>query len=148
MISLYSYITAKEKALIPIEVERSCYLKVEDKNKMNVAYHVVSAMRPARIVIMLRSNQSEEDKIFDLFEDCEIQVDTMNGYSVFSFGLKHRTFHKVSEKVLRIILDDVLSVQECDDESMFTVFLTALNGIELNLPELSPSSFVSFHQRK
>lgn len=106
-------------------------------------------MRPWKVIIVSKGLQSEQEKLFDLFEDCDIQAFQMNGYNMLSFTVRHRNpFNRVSEKVLRVVLDDDLPIQEPNDENIFTVFLTKPNDIKLELPELSPASFVSFHQCK
>lgn len=106
-------------------------------------------MRPCKVIIVSKGLQSEQEKLFDLFEDCDIQIFQMNDYNMLSFTVSHRNpFNKVSKKILRIVLDDDLPIEEPNDGNIFTVLLTKPNDIKLELPELSPASFVSFHQCK
>lgn len=115
--------------------------------------HIVSAMRPSYIVIVMKNSQSESrSKILKVFEDCDIEEAEVSGdYGIVFINVKHRNISGISEKEVRIIFDSSIPKELIQEELYsLTVFLKTPSEVAdgMELPELSPVSFISFHSSK
>lgn len=139
-----------------MNVEFFCYLEVEEDNKIDPTSHVISTMRPRNIIVVANDMKSECGRLFDLFEDCKIKDNKIDEYVKFYLTVRHRILHKVSNKVLRIVLyttlADELILNDAYGDHAFTMFLSISTErsivSKLKLQKLSPTSFISFHQCK
>jgi hypothetical protein len=83
-------------------LHQRCYLKVE-KNKIDFLSHIIVALRPSRVFILMGKAQFKATaNILKMYDDCLIQE--ISDYITFIFKAKHRTAYKTVKKDCRSIV--------------------------------------------
>jgi hypothetical protein len=89
-----------------------------------------------------------------MFEGCNInEAKVIGNYGILFIDVKHRNRLSItSNKELRIIFDSSIPEESFEEAKLdsLTVFLKAPSEVAdgIDLPELSPLSFISFHNSK
>jgi hypothetical protein len=74
------------------------HLKVEE-NKIDFLSHIITALRPSRVFILIEKAQFEATaKILKMYDDCLIQE--ISDYITLTFKSEHRTAYKTNKKNL------------------------------------------------
>jgi hypothetical protein len=137
-----------------LELHQRCQLEVEEKEKKIILPHIVTALRPSRVFIVMKKSQSEaRSQVLKMFEDCTIEEtsEEKEDCIIIFFNPKHRTIFQTSEKELWISFDSSIpeKVFQNKPDSLIVFLRTPSEKyVGINLPELSPVSFISFHKSK
>lgn len=113
--------------------------------------HIVSAMKPSLITIVMKKSESDSrSKIFKLFDDCNIRETELSGdYGTVHINVSHRDISRTSKKELRIIFNSSIP-EKFQETKLSAARLKTPSEVadSPDLPELSPISFISFHNSK
>jgi hypothetical protein len=134
-----------------LELHQRCQLEVEEKEKKIILPHIVTALRPSRVFIVMKKSQSEaRSQVLKMFEDCTIK-ETKEDCIIIFFNPKHRTRLQTSKKELWISFDSSIPeklLQNKPDSLIVFLRTPSEKYVGIILPQLSPVSFISFHKSK
>jgi len=82
--------------------------EVEEKDKADILSHIITALRPSKVFIVMKESQSEaRSKILKMYEDCRIEETSEDSENcrMIILNVEHRTISKTAKRDLWISFD-------------------------------------------
>lgn len=127
--------------------------EVEEKDKADILSHIITALRPSKVFVVMKESQSEaRSKILKMYEDCRIETsEDSENCRMIILNVEHRTISKTAKRDLWISFDSSIPeglFQNKSDSLMVFLRTPSEKHVGTKIPELNPVSFVAFHNSK